>query len=476
MNNFGENIWDVSSWTSDINWKDWYLHHFFDNLTFLECIEQIIDLSETYFQSVYDNYNGAQEEDEEGLIGGGSYEFPYLDILVLLTEEYLYGHYFHSVTPLQEIQLLEILCRYFQENKLDPIRYFVFDCLFGLPKENLELQKGLMDFKLNVMCKLTSMAIGTQCSNVLNCVAVWFHTYGSRYGYASKVAHAIINDYCFICPNAMGSIKDLINISPVFANQFVRSVAKYYKDTDKDGEQSIPPPQLTKIIAKWIIDEPKFCLIKIPDVFLSLPSIHKFTINLTEAQHFNSCPLFSLIDCCLIEPLIRDKNLNIESDDSKMLGKISIETSNSLNKLSSETSNSLDKLSSENATVNSEVVYSMLHYSLINFLSSQKKVEALKEVDNDSDEEEGELLEENDGVELLSNTDVMYLIRRLQKYLIKFQEVGESIRGESIDRLIQLLQVAKSVGCLSLVSKQLVNLLLDLPKTRLLKQVIDTLS
>lgn len=156
-------ISDVSSWTSDINWKDWHLHHFFDNLTFLECIEQIIDLSETYFQSVYENYNGAQEEDEEGLIGGGSYEFPYLDILVLLTEEYLYGHYFHSVTPLQEIQLLEILCRYFQENKLDPVRYFVFDCLFGLPKENLELQKGLMVSKptdLNSFVALTNFYVG----------------------------------------------------------------------------------------------------------------------------------------------------------------------------------------------------------------------------------------------------------------------------------------------------------------------------
>ena len=133
---------DISSWTSDINWKDWYLHCHFDALSFPECMKQLLDISETYFSSVFNTYNGEQDDEEEGTLT--ACEFPYLDILVLLTEAYIFGWYFHHVTPLQELQLLEILCCYFQENKLDPVRYLLFDCFFGMPSENLDLQKGLM--------------------------------------------------------------------------------------------------------------------------------------------------------------------------------------------------------------------------------------------------------------------------------------------------------------------------------------------
>ena len=83
---------------------------------------------------------------------------------------------------------------------------------------------------MNIMCKLTSMAIGTGCGNVLNCVAVWLHTYGSYHGHASKVAYSIVNDYCFICPKAIGAVKDLIDVSPVFAHQWLIALSNYYKE------------------------------------------------------------------------------------------------------------------------------------------------------------------------------------------------------------------------------------------------------
>ena len=69
-----------------------------------------MDLTDTYFTSVYERYT--QDVDDEDEDGGHVLEFPYLDILVLLTEEYLCGQFFHGVTYLQELQLLEILCRY----------------------------------------------------------------------------------------------------------------------------------------------------------------------------------------------------------------------------------------------------------------------------------------------------------------------------------------------------------------------------
>ena len=100
----------------------------------------MVDLCNEYFEAVYTKY----EEDEEG----AEMQFSCLDILVLMMEEYIYGPFYEYVSPIQELQIMEIFCSYFQEKPLDPIRYFVFDCLFGLPVENLEIQKGLMVCKL----------------------------------------------------------------------------------------------------------------------------------------------------------------------------------------------------------------------------------------------------------------------------------------------------------------------------------------
>ena len=88
----------------------------------------------------------------------------------------------------------------------------------------------MQDHKMNIMCKLSSMAIGTGCGHILNCVAVWFHTYGSHYGRASRLAHSIVNDYCFICPKAIGAVKDLIDVSPVFSHQWLIALSDYHKE------------------------------------------------------------------------------------------------------------------------------------------------------------------------------------------------------------------------------------------------------
>lgn len=425
MEIYGENIWDISSWTSDIHFKDFHLHRHFDSLPFLDCIREIIDLAQTYFQSVYAEYD--DEEEEEGV----QFDFPYLDIIVLLTEEFVYGHYFHGVTPLQELQLLEILCSYFQENKLDPVRYFVFDCLFGVPNEVSDLQKGLMDHKMNVICKLTSMAVGTGCGNVLNCIAVWLNTYGSYHSRAAKVAYYVTNDYCFICRQAIDAVKGLINVSPVFANQFVKAVYECYKDSDvvKDGSK-IPPNEVVGIVASWIIDQPNFFSVKIPPIFLQLPSIHKY-LPLSNQSVFAMCPLLVTFEWCLLEPLVRKVSVTDDEDTS---------------------------------------MYWKLHYSFLYYLALQKKVDLLP-VESSDDLEPGELLEESDSVELISKRDLMHLIEMLKKSLEEYKVVSLTRREESVNRFMQMIQVSKWAGCSSL--KHLRPLLGGLVETRLLKQVLS---
>lgn len=87
------------------------------------------------------------------------------------------------------------------------------------------------------MGKLMSMAIGIKCPNVLNCIAVWFHTYGSQFGRGARVANAVAVDYCYICPNSISNIKDLIDVSPVFASQFMKAISDYHKIQKKGTAQ-----------------------------------------------------------------------------------------------------------------------------------------------------------------------------------------------------------------------------------------------
>jgi len=427
---YGENIWDISSWTTDINWKDAHLRRHFDNLTFLECIRDIVDLSETYFQSAYEVFS---EEEEEGV----EYDFPYLDIIVLLTEEYLYGHFFQVITPLQELSMLEILCSYFQNKPLDPIRYFVFDCLFGFPNETSELQKGLLGHKTTLMSKLTSMAVGTRCGNLLNCVAVWFHTYGSQNRRAAKVAFSVVNDYFLVCPEASGAVADLIDVAPVFAYQFLVALASYYKyqENDKSNKHNLPPTALIEIVSEWIIEKPRFCVVKIPSLFLRLPSIHNFDFSRQDSL-FRFCPILSTMRWCLLDPLV--------------------------------------KKHTEEETKKSMLAYSKLLYSFLSYISMQRKIE-INKIDNPDDLEPGELSDEETGeVELMTKEDVAFLIHSLRLLLERYANVDDSMKKISVDRLVQIVQVSKWAGCTSATIKDLKGYFIDIPKTTLLISVLKS--
>ena len=152
------------------------------------------------------------------------------------------------------------------------------------------------------------------------------------------------------------------------------------KFLDDDKSDLIPPASLIEILATWIIEQPNFCAVKVPPVFLELPSIHKFVYSDSE-KNFDLCPVFSYIEWCLLEPLLRYTN----STDAVIKKKS----------------------------------YSMLHYGFLRFMSAEKNIEAMALDDSDGEIEPGELLEENDGVDLLKKSDILYLLNNFKKSIKK---------------------------------------------------------
>jgi len=456
----GESIWDISSWRKDLSWKDEALRAYFDSLDFEDCLSKIMSLLNEYFESVYHNYQDQEE--------GSDIDFNCLDQLVFITEEYTYGHYYYHVSPIQELQMMETFCSYFQDNPLDPVRFFVFDCLFGIPMDNLDIQKGFIEHKMGLICKLASIAVGTRCGNVLNCVAVWMHTYGAHHKRAYTVACALVNDYCCVCPSATRALRDLIDVSPVFACQFAVSLADHYHDVMVSGldEDKLPPPILVHIIATWVVEQPQFCAVRIPPLFLQLPSIHKCTRVAVDdkTSPFVLFPILKLVRWCIVEPLSKTKTISMDTDT---------DADDNL-KVNKNGADNQHIFTAKQLVILSHA-YSRLLYGFLNYISSQKKVEPPPS-DNPDDLEPGELEEENELAELLSAADIMSYVVTFQKMTENRDDLTDDSTEESIDRFVQIIQLANYVGCITASPKKLLSLLQLLPSTPLLVKVMSAIK
>lgn len=75
--------------------------------------------------------------------------------------------FFQRLNSLQELQLLEIMCNYFQEQTKDSVRQIIFSSLFS-PQGN-----KADDSRMALLGKLVSMAVAVCRVPVLECAAFW---------------------------------------------------------------------------------------------------------------------------------------------------------------------------------------------------------------------------------------------------------------------------------------------------------------
>lgn len=71
------------------------------------------------------------------------------------------------MNSLQELQLLDIMCNYFQEQTKDSVRQIIFSSLFS-PQGN-----KADDSRMALLGKLVSMAVAVCRVPVLECAAFW---------------------------------------------------------------------------------------------------------------------------------------------------------------------------------------------------------------------------------------------------------------------------------------------------------------
>ena len=441
----GEDIWNAFSWRSHISGKIKLMQKYFEGLSFPESFKQMIDFFDTYFVAFLD-------EDNRNIEEGLPTKLKNSNVPRVIVDACFFSFLDDSkFSALQELKLLELLCTYYQGDKLDVPRYLVFECIFGSLVDD---ETKLQDIKVKFLGKLISLAAGTECKLILESFAILLQRVGKNAKFLTVVSH-LINDYCVLVPSAFKVLENAMQISALFALQIVEVLAVLYsfhekpQKNSKDGEdedypgihQGLPPTPLLSVTGYWLTSNPKCFTIRKMHGFTTYPSIYS-SLDENMPAKISTCPITGLLSWSVLSPLFAGVKIGNKVIDSEEIQKAS----------------------------------SLLHYGILNYFALHCRGDSGASGDED-ELEPGEVSEEKKPVEeLIFEADIRDVIAYLDETVENLnEEITKEKVGESIDRLAQIIQVSKWSGCFLPSSKKFKHVLKKVPKTKLFSKVIKSL-
>ncbi|XP_024105799.1 integrator complex subunit 15 isoform X3 [Pongo abelii] len=318
------------------------------------------------------------------------------------------------LNSLQELQLLEIMCNYFQEQTKDSVRQIIFSSLFS-PQGN-----KADDSRMSLLGKLVSMAVAVCRIPVLECAASWLQR--TPVVYCVRLAKALVDDYCCLVPGSIQTLKQIFSASPRFCCQFITSVTALY---DLSSDDLIPPMDLLEMIVTWIFEDPRLILI----TFLNTPIAANLPIGFLELT-----PLVGLIRWCVKAPLAY-----------KRKKKPPLSNGHVSNKVTKDPGVGMDR--------DSHLLYSKLHLSVLQVLMTLQL----------------HLTEKNlyGRLGLILFDHMVPLVEEINRLADELNPLNASQEIElSLDRLAQALQVAMASGALLCTRDDLRTLCSRLPHNK----------
>ncbi|XP_070811083.1 integrator complex subunit 15 isoform X1 [Pituophis catenifer annectens] len=321
------------------------------------------------------------------------------------------------LSAVQELQLLETLCGYFQEQSKEAVRQVVFSALFA-PQGN-----KADDSRMALLGKLVSVAVAVGRVPVLECVASWLQRTPAVY--CVRLARALVDDYCSLGPGSVQTLQHIFSASPRFCCQFITAVAMLY---DLSSDELIPSPDLLEMIISWIFEDPRLILI----TFLNTPIVTSPPIGFLELT-----PLCGLICWCVKAPLAY-KRRKLPPSNGALGGKMDLP-------------DSFDR--------DCHLLYSKLHLSILQVLMLLQ----------------GHLTEKNlyGRLGLVTGEQMASLVEDVRLLSDKLNPLHAAKEIElALDRLAQVLQVAMASGVLLWTRENLRTVCSGLPHNNLLQLVI----
>lgn len=326
-----------------------------------------------------------------------------------------------KLTALQELQLLELLCECYKAAP-EKSKYQIFNLMFGARGD---------DLANTLLTKLISMALSVSCTSVLDCAAIWMQERACHSQDSLSLTSRLVEDYCLLFPDPSNVFQKLPSISPLFVCNFTTSVTSLFPFS---GTDSIPPLSLLEHVTTWVTSDCTLCC----------ESVRQYAIHRT-----CSSPIPGLLTWCVLGPIICAHVTNVPTAT-----------------LSTKSASKMTNCKMSKATQSKTVgILSKLHLGVLQSL----------------DFCQGSTLSQS----LLSVTDAMCLVKQLSGLLDFVKEakggaaasfVEDEIIHTSLERMAQVLQVAKMAGCLRAQLGQLPELAKIskklLPDNRLLKMVL----
>nr|CAB3227167.1 uncharacterized protein C7orf26 homolog [Phallusia mammillata] len=340
-----------------------------------------------------------------------------------------------ALTPLEELELIDELGLYLQEQKHEYVRYRIFEALFSMARETA------LEYRRDILSKLVSLAIVSKSSATLECAALWMKS--TEKSHVVHLVLSLVTDYCVLQQNGASDLKACIDFSPRFCCIFLIALTSHYTmmSSEKCKEGGIivddlkdwPCLRLLDIVQHWLLKDPAICYCTATQMDKLWRTVIKATHSLPDSLSLT--PLDGLASWCVKTPFAPMSLLApvITTDEC-----------------------------AENLTYSE--LHSRMHYGFLKVLLASKP--ALKAI------AKGSVLG-NPDLQLWSKQQAHALVGDLMSLCNHSDAIPLSGSADelAVDRFSQISQIAMSMRVLNCTKDQFQSLSDPLPKTRLLEIV-----
>ena len=362
-----------------------------------------------------------------------------------------------SLSPLQELQLLEELRGALGEKESIEHCYCIFDALFGRSGSNVDGDEDEFQSdellgsggRHKILYKLLSLSVSLERGTIISCVAVWMKNHPRE---ALHLALALYEDFCVMLPNAGDPLFRLATVSPHIAYQLTQVFTTLYpiyrgRDASLPGiptTEPHPPIKLVQLISHWVETSPEYLHQQQAIEGLSnLPLMYPQTVQSSIPS--SKSPLAGLVQWCVVAPLTSLNNAYHQTDVSDRVPNGSDQSGQGLNP---PMDTSFDRLMAG------------LHVKLLSIVLSHAK--ALTNW-------------------AFTTGDLCIIVSAVVGYGRQVandqqqQQPGDlpAKMDECVERLAQFLQIAHATGVVTVKAEELSQITSSLPPNRLLSLFIE---
>ncbi|KAL0822157.1 hypothetical protein ABMA28_004288 [Loxostege sticticalis] len=373
---------------------------------------------------------------EQLLVGRAAPSTKQMDIAMDIIAEFVFcetdrrgGRRSVGISPLQELQLIDVICEYISACASETTKNTIFLSLFG----GMESQR-----RLKVLSILASMAVSASSTPVLLAVGVWLHQMGCSSSQSLQLAENIIRDHFFLNTSNQMMLKSLANTAPQFVSNFITAVTELYMH-DVQGTRKMPPRNLLEVITCWVYSNPTLCM----SAQLNPAALPSGSIPMAAVT-----PLAGLVHWCALAPIYSGENTDVELADIQVpMKRIKLENDH------------IPKQGVPQKTVTEAELYTQLHLGVLHSLRAGRRTHGPPTAVNAQ--------------------NLVGLTPHVQAYAHSLLKRGIKLQNDEklqdcLDRIGQAVQVALANGCVYGNISNLLAALDTLPENRLLRIIIKT--